>query len=161
MTTAVYCCTCTMAASNNEWMLLRHSILASRCLLSLPSIARTSSSDIPEKLGGGIGGGTPVRHQYKQLVNIYIKCLFSHTVCTVEEQFSNSPIYTNYTNATAQTTKMNIHAWIFSHFPKLTLPLIKLKVRSYYTTVALRCWYIDYFLPQVTAALPHFKLKWI
>ena len=35
----------------------------------------------------------------------------------------------------------------------------RLNVRSYYTTVALRCRYIDYFLPQVTAASPHFKLK--
>ena len=36
---------------------------------------------------------------------------------------------------------------------------ITFKVRSYYTTIALRCRYIDYFLLQVTAASPHFKLK--
>ena len=35
------------------------------------------------------------------------------------------------------------------------------KVHSYYTAIALRCRYINYFLPQVTAASPHFKLKWI
>ena len=33
------------------------------------------------------------------------------------------------------------------------------KVHSYYTAIALRCRYINYFLPQVTAASPHFKLK--
>ena len=31
---------------------------------------------------------------------------------------------------------------------------------SYYTAIALWCRYIDYFLSQVTAASPHFKLKW-
>ena len=35
------------------------------------------------------------------------------------------------------------------------------KVYSYYTAIALRWRYIDYFLPQVTAASPHFQLKWI
>ena len=33
------------------------------------------------------------------------------------------------------------------------------KVRLYYTPIALQYRYIDYFLPQVTAASPHFKLK--
>ena len=35
------------------------------------------------------------------------------------------------------------------------------KVHSYYTAIALWCRYINYFLPQVTAASLHFKLKWI
>ena len=34
-------------------------------------------------------------------------------------------------------------------------------VRSYYTAIALQCIYIDFFLLQVGAASPHFKLKWI
>ena len=38
-------------------------------------------------------------------------------------------------------------------------PKANVKVHSYYTTIALRWRYIDYFLPQDTAALPHFKLK--
>ena len=33
------------------------------------------------------------------------------------------------------------------------------KVRSYYTAIASQCRYIDYFLPQVTAASPHVKLE--
>ena len=37
--------------------------------------------------------------------------------------------------------------------------ICKVKVRSYYTAIALRSRYIDYFLPQVTAASTHFKLK--
>ena len=39
-------------------MFLRHLILASTLLLSVPSISLSSASDIPEKLGGGWGGGT-------------------------------------------------------------------------------------------------------
>jgi len=39
-------------------MFLRHLILASTLLLSAPSISLSSASDIPEKLGGGWGGGT-------------------------------------------------------------------------------------------------------
>ena len=39
--------------------------------------------------------------------------------------------------------------------------VIWFKVHSYYTAIALFCRYINYFLPQVTAASPHFKLRWI
>ena len=40
------------------WIFLRHLILASTLDLSAPSISLSSASDIPEKLGGGWGGGT-------------------------------------------------------------------------------------------------------
>lgn len=39
-------------------MFLRHLILASTLVLSTPSISLSSASDIPEKFGGGWGGGT-------------------------------------------------------------------------------------------------------
>jgi len=39
-------------------MFLRHLILASTLDLSAPSISLSSASDIPEKFGGGWGGGT-------------------------------------------------------------------------------------------------------
>ena len=57
-TTALYCCISITAASSSTWMFLRHLILASTLLLSLPSISSSSVSDMPEKLGGGWGGGT-------------------------------------------------------------------------------------------------------
>ena len=46
---------------------------------------------------------------------------------------------------------------------KITYHLLhwSVKARSYYTAIGLQCQYIDYFLLQVTAALPHFKLKLI
>jgi len=57
-TTALYCCISMTAASSRTWMFLRHLILASTLLLSTPSISLSSASDIPEKFGGGWGGGT-------------------------------------------------------------------------------------------------------
>lgn len=57
-TTALYCCISITAASSRTWMFLRHLILASTLDLSAPSISLSSASDIPEKLGGGWGGGT-------------------------------------------------------------------------------------------------------
>ena len=39
-------------------MFRRHLILASTLFLSVPSSSRSSSSDMPLKLGGGWGGGT-------------------------------------------------------------------------------------------------------
>ena len=39
-------------------MFLRHLILASTLVRSTPSISLSSASDIPEKFGGGWGGGT-------------------------------------------------------------------------------------------------------
>jgi len=57
-TTALYCCISMTAASRRTWMFLRHLILASTLVLSMPSISLSSASDIPEKFGGGWGGGT-------------------------------------------------------------------------------------------------------
>jgi len=57
-TTELYCCISITAASSRTWIFLRHLILASTLLLSVPSISLSSASDIPEKLGGGWGGGT-------------------------------------------------------------------------------------------------------
>lgn len=57
-TTALYCCISITAASSKTWIFLRHLILASTLDLSAPSISLSSASDIPEKLGGGWGGGT-------------------------------------------------------------------------------------------------------
>jgi len=57
-TTELYCCISITAASSRTWIFLRHLILASTLLLSVPSISLSSASDIPEKFGGGWGGGT-------------------------------------------------------------------------------------------------------
>lgn len=57
-TTDVYCCISSIAASSKTRMFLRHLILASTLDLSVPSSSESSCSVMPEKFGGGIGGGT-------------------------------------------------------------------------------------------------------